>query len=90
VICAKRSSTPATPKSGEQLDQIAPRLVVANMAITASEQFGKKPTTRSPGTTPAEWSDEAQAATSARRSEKESVERGPSSVQEIKAGRLAS
>jgi hypothetical protein len=60
------------------------------MAMTASGQFGKKPTTRSPGVTPDERSEEAQAATSARRSEKDRVWRGPSSVQEIKAGRLSS
>ncbi len=40
------------PKSGEQDDQIAPRLAVASMAMTASGRLGRKPATRSPGPTP--------------------------------------
>jgi hypothetical protein len=45
----KRSSTPFTPKSGEQDDQMAPILVAASMAIMVSGMLGMKPTTRSPG-----------------------------------------
>ena len=41
------------PKSGEQEDQVAPRLVAASMAMIDSGMLGMKPTTRSPGTMPA-------------------------------------
>lgn len=52
VTCAKRSRTPCEPKSGEQLDQIAPRLVAASIAMTVSGMLGVYATTRSPATTP--------------------------------------
>jgi hypothetical protein len=48
------------PKSGELDDQIAPRLVVASIAMTVSGMFGMKPATRSPGATP--WARSAAAA----------------------------
>ena len=47
-ICPNRSSTPFMPKSGEQDDQVAPRLVAASIAIIVSGIFGIKPTTLSP------------------------------------------
>jgi hypothetical protein len=40
-IWPKRSSTPRTPKSGEQEDQIAPRLAVASIAAVASGRLGR-------------------------------------------------
>src|SRR5438067_1333385 len=40
------------PKSGEQLDQIAPRLAAARKAIRASGPLGTYATTRSPSETP--------------------------------------
>src|SRR5438552_115783 len=43
AIWPKRSTTPATPKSGEQDDQTAPRLVAASIAITVSGMFGMNP-----------------------------------------------
>ena len=52
------------PKSGEQDDQTAPMLVAASIATTASGTFGRKPTTRSPATTPAARSPDAIRATS--------------------------
>ena len=52
MIWPKRSTTPRVPKSGEQEDQIAPRLVAASIATTASGRFGRKPATRSPGPMP--------------------------------------
>jgi hypothetical protein len=39
-IWPKRSSTPRTPKSGEQDDHVAPSDAVASMPITASGMFG--------------------------------------------------
>ena len=42
------SNIPLTPKSGEHEDQIAPMLVVANIAITASGILGIKAATLSP------------------------------------------
>ena len=45
-------ATPLAPKSGEQDDQIAPRLVVASMAMMVSGRLGRKPATRSPGRIP--------------------------------------
>ena len=47
-----RSITPRQPKSGEQLDQMAPMLVVASIAMTACGMFGRQDATRSPGRTP--------------------------------------
>ena len=52
-ICPKRSSTPRTPKSGEAEDQTAPSETVASIAATASGRLGRRPATRSPGSTPA-------------------------------------
>ena len=52
LICAKRSITLRAPKSGEQLDQIAPIDAQARNAATASGMFGRYATTRSPGPTP--------------------------------------
>jgi hypothetical protein len=43
---------PRSPKSGEQLVQIAPMLVVASMAITVCGMFGMQEATRSPGRMP--------------------------------------
>jgi hypothetical protein len=40
-IWPKRSTTPCTPKSGEQLDQTAPRLAVASIAATDSGRLGR-------------------------------------------------
>jgi hypothetical protein len=40
-IWAKRSTTLETPNSGAQLDQIAPMLAVASMAITVSGTLGR-------------------------------------------------
>ncbi len=40
-----------TPKSGEQLVQIAPRQAVANIAIMVSGILGKTPAMQSPGLT---------------------------------------
>ena len=51
-ICPKRSSAPATPKSGEHEDHTPPTLAVASMPITASGPFGSQAATRSPGRTP--------------------------------------
>ncbi len=64
-ICANRSMTLAGPKSGEHEDQIAPRLAVASMAMTASGPFGSKAATRSPRPTPADCSPLATRPTSA-------------------------
>jgi len=47
-----RSITPRQPKSGEQLAQMAPMLVVASIAMTVCGMFGMQDTTRSPGPTP--------------------------------------
>ena len=52
AIWPKRSCALAAPKSGEQEDQTAPRLVVASMPMTASGPFGRNAATRSPGPTP--------------------------------------
>src|SRR5699024_596030 len=54
-ICLNRSITIALPKSGEQLDHIAPILADAKKAITDSGIFGIKATTRSPFCTPASF-----------------------------------
>ena len=51
-ICPKRSSTPRSPKSGEQDDQIAPIEVAASIAAIASGMFGSMAATRSPTPTP--------------------------------------
>jgi len=39
-ICSKRSVTLREPKSGEQLDQIAPMLAQASKAASVSGMFG--------------------------------------------------
>jgi len=39
-ICAKRSTTLEAPKSGEQLDQMAPSDAVAKKATSVSGTFG--------------------------------------------------
>ena len=46
-ICWNLSKTPLMPKSGEQDDQIAPILAVANIAIMVSGILGINPTTLS-------------------------------------------
>ena len=48
AIWANRSTRLCVPKSGEQLDQIAPMLAQATMAMTASGMFGITAATRSP------------------------------------------
>jgi hypothetical protein len=50
--CRKRSMAPSEPKSGEQLAQMAPIAVVANIAIRACGIFGRYATTLSPRFTP--------------------------------------
>jgi hypothetical protein len=40
-ICAKRSTTVRTPKSGEQLDHTAPIEAQARNAATVSAMFGR-------------------------------------------------
>ena len=52
-ICPKRSSTPRSPKSGEQDEKIAPSEAAASMTATASGMFGSIAATRSPTPTPA-------------------------------------
>ena len=61
-ICANLSITLRAPKSGEQDDQIAPRLAAASRPTTASGTFGSRAATRSPRPTPSP----AQAARDAR------------------------
>jgi hypothetical protein len=51
-ICANRSMTLCAPKSGEQDDQMAPRLAVASSPMSASGMFGRNAATRSPWPTP--------------------------------------
>src|SRR2546428_7151017 len=51
-ICLNLSITLAAPKSGEQLDQIAPMLAQANRPTTASGLLAMKAATRSPLPTP--------------------------------------
>ena len=53
-IWPKRSSTPCSPKSGEQDDQTAPSEAAASMPATASGMFGIIAATRSPFLTPSE------------------------------------
>ena len=79
AICPNRSTTPSTPKSGEQLDQIAPIDAAASMAITASGIFGRKPATRSPATTPMARKAAATRATSVRSASRLSSRRMPRS-----------
>ena len=52
MIWAKRSTRLCVPKSGEQLDQMAPMLAQATIAMTASGMFGTTAATRSPRPTP--------------------------------------
>ena len=53
-IWPKRSSTPCSPKSGEQDDQTAPIEAAASMPATVSGMFGIIAAMRSPGFTPSE------------------------------------
>ena len=87
AIWPNRSSTPLTPKSGEQLDQIAPRLVAASIATTASGMLGRKPATRSPRVTPSDRKAAASPATSFHSSLYDVVLCLPCSFQNSSAGR---
>src|SRR4051794_2871180 len=62
-IWRKRSSTGTGPMSGEQIDQIAPRLALARKATAAAGVFGGMAQTRSPGATPSFRKAAASAAT---------------------------
>src|SRR5579872_5636516 len=61
LIWLKRSTMLGTPKSGEQLDQTAPRLEVASKPTTASGIFGTIAATRSPFLTPIDFNEVAMA-----------------------------
>ena len=52
-IWPKRSSTPRSPKSGEQEEKMAPIEVAASMRAMVSGRFGIIAATRSPTPTPA-------------------------------------
>src|SRR5882724_6134911 len=51
-VWPKRSRTPCTPKSGEALVNVAPRVAVASIVTIVSGMFGIYAATRSPGRPP--------------------------------------